>query len=137
VDLNDLHSFADWLAAQMGDGYTVISGPIPATAPDRCIGVMDYDPGAIRQENWEGNYPVQILCRGARDAEGLSSYNDAHGMADAVVPKVRPPDHKTVVALTGGHRALLTFVSGPHPLAADDNGRWRFSINVALHTVRA
>jgi hypothetical protein len=140
MDLSDLQAFRSWLAplvqARPGmQGLAVKAGPMPDT-PDRCISVMDYDPGST-VPNWQGAYRAQIRCRAAVDAEGLSSYNDAHATADAVVAVVAPPgDTLAIATLAGGRRATVTKLGDPHPMGPDDKGRWEFTVNVALAAAR-
>lgn len=129
----DLQAFRNWLADRLL-GEMVTAGPL-LPKPDRQVAVMDYNSAA--PANWQGYYWVQIRCRSRPPGPAVNAYLDAHGLADAVVAVVAPPDQGgVVVPLIDGRPAILRKTSGPLPMGIDEKGRWELTINVTLDTSR-
>lgn len=107
--------------------------------PDRFVGVMDY-PGQAHGNNWMGDWRVQIRVRGSPTVSSTSNpFQEAHKLADAVLGIVAPAgDQLVVVDLSGGRRASIRLATDLMPLGPDQSkGRYEFSINLALTSVRA
>jgi hypothetical protein len=95
---------------------------------------MDY-PGQARGNNWMGDWRVQLRIRGAPTT---NPYQDAHNLADAVMGIVAPAgDRLAVCDLSGGRRGSVSLATDLMPLGIDAKGRYEFSINLALTSVRA
>lgn len=125
----DLEAFRAWLAAAL-PAERVQAGELP-DQPDRCIAVADY-PGP-QTPNWRMEPRVQIRMRSVLPGAGVSPYANVHGLADAVIAVVAPPDQENlVVDLAGGRRAILRKLSGPMPMGRDEKGRWEMTVNVSL-----
>lgn len=111
----------------------VVAGPMQ-DSPDRFVSVMSY-PGRPTGNNWQADDRTQIRIRGAPVA---NAYLDAKKLADRIKGIVAPAgDQLPVIDLAGGRRAPVSVATDLMPLGLDSKGRYEFSINLALTSVRA
>jgi hypothetical protein len=146
----DLNALVDWLKGRpelttlapvvSGTEFPkllITAGPAPAT-PDRVIAVMSYQ-GPQPPNNWQMDGRASIFVRGVGGGKTRHPYQDAGIIADAIERLIAPPgDQRQVIDLPGGRRAALKLVTDRAPLGFDSsNGRYQFTINVGLESIRA
>jgi hypothetical protein len=114
----------------------VIAGVMPAS-PDRCISGMSYQ-GPQPPNNWQLDGRIQLMVRGCASGKSHSPQRDASLICDAIERLVAPPgDQRQVIDLSPGRRAALRLVTDRAPIGFDSTGRYQYTINLGLDSVRA
>jgi hypothetical protein len=88
--------------------------------------------------NWQLDGRIQVRVRGCKGGLARAPDYDAGLICDAIERLIAPPgDVRQVIDLPGGRKAALRLVTDRAPLGFDESGRYQYSINVGLDSVRA
>lgn len=127
-----LAAIRTWLTAQ-GVSQPIYIQHRPPTGPDACVLLRDY--GDAPAPPFLLNGRLQVVCRGAK-----GDVKAAKDLAEIIHDLLWPASSETpALELTAGGRDWLIgleHLSGPLDLGQDESGRFDFSINYRLYSIR-